>query len=322
MNLPRYLIHLFEIACKSESTLLITGQTGTGKSAIARKIHEHSARKDRPFIVINLATLHEGTLESELFGHERGAFTGASQRRVGRFELAQGGTLFLDEVGELPLRLQARLLEFLQAWVINPIGSNREIRLNVRVMAATHKNLLHSIAKGEFREDLFHRLRVISIPMRSLSQCADEFDEILHFCLSEICQKLNRSILKISVAVAEKLENYSWPGNIRELRNILEFAVLSTDSHEIELHHLPPWFLFQSLHPCESEENWITPVLGNFEMPFTLDYQGTLEKFEKEYLQRALSRYGGKVSRTAQQIGMNKTTLLRRMKAYRIEVSW
>ncbi len=150
---------LLKIAHLGDSTVLITGQTGTGKSTLAKKIHLESRRKDRPFVAINLATLHEGVLESELFGHEKGAFTGADQRRIGRLELANAGTVFLDEVSELSPRLQARLLEFIQSKTIVPVGGNKEIQLDIRVVAATHKDLDLAVRKGDFREDLFHRLR-------------------------------------------------------------------------------------------------------------------------------------------------------------------
>jgi DNA-binding NtrC family response regulator len=315
--------HLFEIACRSDANVLIAGPTGSGKTMLARRIHEQSKRKSKPFISVNVATLHEGTFESELFGHERGAFTGADQRRQGRLEAAQGGTVFLDEVGELSPKLQARLLEFLQSKTICPVGGSREIRLDVRVITATHRNLPKAVACGEFREDLFHRLRVISFQLKSLMERADEFDAILHGCLEEVCINAGKSILRISEAVAAKMESYSWPGNFRELRNVLEFAVLASSGQEIMLSDLPQWFIEEHQKKYEVDDR-ITEgarLLGVAQLPLTLDYYGTTSRFEKEYLERALRLFGGRVNLTARKIGMNKTTLIRRMRAYGIRVA-
>ena len=311
--------YLVNIACRSESTVLLTGPTGSGKTSLALKIHEQGKRRLKPFICVNLATLHEGTLESELFGHERGAFTGAEQKRVGRLELAQGGTVFLDEVGELSPRLQARLLEFLQSKTISPVGSNREMRLDVRVIAATHKDLVAAVKRGEFRADLFHRLRVLNIPLRPLCERGDEFDSIVHSCLEDLCRISGRSILRLSEEVVFRLEAYSWPGNMRELRNVLEFAVLSSDEPQINLKDLPAWFLRCASEGSESEAD-VKSVLGVAEIPFSLDYQGTLSSFEKEYLERALKYFRGRINQTARGIGLNKTTLIRRIRAYGIKL--
>jgi DNA-binding NtrC family response regulator len=316
MKVPKDLQSLFTIASRSESTVLLTGGTGTGKTSLARQIHDQSPRRNKAFVSINLATLHEGTLESELFGHEKGAFTGADQKRIGKFEFAQGGTVFLDEVGELPLRLQTRLLEFLQSKTISPVGSNRELKLDVRVIAATHRDLSVAVQKGQFREDLFHRLRVITIPLKSLRERSSEFDALVHQCLAEHCTNSGKSILRLAPCVAERLENYDWPGNIRELRNVLEYAVQSCDGEEITLKDLPLWMLQDEKNPGE---NRIEAVLGLLELPLTLDFQSNLEKFEKEFFKRALSRTGGRLNRTARQIGVNKTTLLRRLRAYGLE---
>ena len=183
MKLSEDLLNTYKIACNSNSTVLITGDTGTGKTHLASMIHNNSTKKGKPFVVVNLATLHEGTLESELFGHEKGSFTGAEHKRIGRLEAAQGGTVFLDEIGELSPRLQSRLLEFLNSKTIVPVGSNRELQLDVRVIAATHKNLQVAVKNKEFREDLFHRLRVISLKLLPLRERYEEFDGIVHDCL-------------------------------------------------------------------------------------------------------------------------------------------
>jgi DNA-binding NtrC family response regulator len=318
MKVPADLENVFRIAGKSDSTVLISGATGTGKTSLAKQIHEQSQRRDRPFIVVNLASLHEGTLESELFGHERGSFTGADQKRVGRIELAEGGTLFLDEIGELSLRLQARLLEFLQSRTFSPVGSNREIRMNIRVIAATHRNLEKAVLKGEFREDLFHRVRVIPIALKSLHERVEEIESLTESFLSERCPKEGKPVFKISDPVMKKFKLYRWPGNIRELRNVLEYAILAAGGSEIHLSDLPEWFLknFKS-ESCAEIESQI-PVLGTAELPFTLDFQKTYQVFEKDYLCRALHRFGGRINHTARAIGMSKTTLIRRLRFYGI----
>jgi len=305
---------LSTLASRGGATVLITGPTGSGKTCLARSIHGQSTRRGKPFVTVNLASLHEGTFESELFGHERGAFTGADYRRVGKLEAAQGGTVFLDEVGELSPRLQARLLEFLQSRTISPLGSNREIRLDVRVIAATNKNLAASVAKGEFREDLFHRLRVISIELRSLNERGEEFGDLVHSVLSDVCAASGKSILRLSRSVAERLEHYTWPGNLRELRNVLEFAVLAADETTIEESHLPAWFGEDSIARLRCAENDLSErMIQSF---VGLDYALAIERFERLYLESALEKRLWRINRTAREIGLNKTTLLRRMKAY------
>jgi two-component system nitrogen regulation response regulator NtrX len=302
----------FKIAIKSDATVLINGPTGSGKTFLAAEIHKKGTRSNRPFIVVNLASLHEGTIESELFGHERGSFTGADQKRVGRLELADGGTVFLDEIGELSLRLQARLLEFIQSKTITPVGSNKERKLNVRIITATHKNLSLAVKRGEFREDLFHRLRVITFDLKPLAERWDEFDEIVHQCLAEICSAEGREVLRISEDFAAIMEAYNWPGNIRELRNVLEYAVLSSDNGEITQANLPAWFELPQSHSADSME--LSATLGVAEFALSMDYERAISEFEREFLLRAIRKCRGRINRTAREIGINKTTLMRRLK--------
>ncbi|HCM39896.1 MAG TPA: hypothetical protein DIS93_07995 [Bdellovibrionales bacterium] len=302
--------NVLKIARRSDATVLLTGPTGSGKTRLAREIHDSGTRKSRPFISINLAALHEGTLESELFGHERGAFTGADSRRIGKLEASQGGTVFLDEIGELNPRLQARLLEFLQSRVISPVGSNREIRLDVRVIAATHRNLQAAVSRGEFREDLFHRLRVIALELRPLREHWVSLDEIVHGCLEDICLKAGRTVLRISEEVAQRIEAYEWPGNFRELRNVLEYAVLAGEGPEITSRELPGWF-------CEKSAVISENLMPDQKRPvfFPPKYEQAITEYERAYLRWALDESNGRINQTARRIGMNKTTLMRRMRA-------
>jgi len=303
---------LVTFAAQNDATVLITGPTGVGKSRLAQEIHDRSQRASQPFVCVNLASLHEGTLESELFGHERGAFTGADQRRPGRFELAQGGTLFLDEIAELTPQFQARLLDFIQNKKIIPVGSNREIHLNVRVLAATHRELKVEIAKGRFREDLFHRLRVMEIPVIPLCERVEELDEIVHKCIHELCIVYERSILRISPSVAEMFEIYTWPGNIRELRNVLESAILTCENGVLEEFNLPEWFIEAQAQNKVDLDQKIS--FGAVSMPLTTDYRRTMYRFEKEYFRNLLVSSRGSLGELAEKIDLSRATLYRRLR--------
>ncbi len=306
---------VMSLAVKTDETVLITGPTGSGKSKLAKEIHDQSAYQRGPFVLVNLATLHAGTIEAELFGYQKGAFTGAQSSQMGKLEAAQGGTVFLDEIGELSLALQVKLLEFLQSKVLFRLGSHEERKVNVRIIAATNRRLKKEVELGKFREDLFHRLRILEIELPPLSSRGEEFGEIVLHLLEELAQKHSKKLFGLEVAVARALESYSWPGNIRELQNVLRYAVLVSTGSKLKFEDLPPWFLSQeTMNGGVVDES--RNELGMVEVPMGLDYYETLSRFEKIYLSKAFERYRGRINHTARQLGMSKTTLMRRLRAY------
>ena len=215
-----------EVVAPTDSGVLILGETGTGKELIARAIHNLSARRDRPFVKLNCAAIPSGLLESELFGHERGAFTGAIMRKAGRFEVADKGTLFLDEVGDIPLELQPKLLRVLQEHEFERLGSTRTQQADVRVVAATHRNLKQMVQNGEFRSDLYYRLHVFPLPVPRLRERREDIPLLVRHFVDEYSRRMNRRIESIPPQAMEALTSYSWPGNVRELQNFIERAVI------------------------------------------------------------------------------------------------
>jgi len=224
-----------EQVAPTDSTVLIYGETGTGKELIARAIHDRSTRKKRPLLKVNCSAISAGLVESELFGHVKGAFTGALERHIGRFELADGGTIFLDEIGELPLATQVKLLRVLQEREFEPVGSSRSVRVDVRVIAATNRNLQDSIRAGEFRSDLFYRLNVFPIEVPPLRERGTDIAQLAMFFLARFSKKLGKNIQGIPQATLERLISYSWPGNVRELQNVIERAVILSQTSVLEL---------------------------------------------------------------------------------------
>src|SRR5262249_36344845 len=216
-------------------TVLLYGETGTGKELIARALHNRSARKDRPLVKVNCGAIAAGLVESELFGHMKGAFTGALERRVGRFELAHGGTIFLDEVGELPLETQVKLLRVLQEQEFEPVGSSRTVHVDVRIIAATNRNLEEAVQAGRFRADLFYRLHVFPIEVPPLRARRSDIPQLVMFFLSRFSKKLGKHIDAVPQDIMDLLATYTWPGNIRELQNLLERAVLLSQGPVLRL---------------------------------------------------------------------------------------
>lgn len=310
------------LAKRCDASVLILGQTGTGKSTLARLIHEQGGRANGPFVNMNLASVHDETMESTLFGHERGAFTSADRARVGRLELADRGTLFLDEIAELPLSLQARLLEFLQSKTFTPLGSNREKRVDVRVICATNRDLQADVRAGRFRADLYHRIRVLSLELSPLESLEDEaFSEVIHRTLERICEKLQKSIVRMEKEVAELFECYSWPGNFRELENVLEVAVLTSEDGVLKLTDLPSWFTDSARLEPEflldrdvviRSELKATGILASAEVPMTQNFEKTMHKFESAVLKYFITRNGGNLAQAARETGLSKATFYRK----------
>ena len=234
---PALLDALQKVNCvaKTDATVLITGETGTGKELIARAIHSASPRRDKPLIKLNCAALPAGLVESELFGHEKGAFSGAISRRVGRFELANGGTIFLDEVGEVPLDAQVKLLRVLQEREFERVGGSHAIKVDVRVIAATNRDLVKSIREGKFREDLYYRLNVFPIPLPPLRDRVGDVPLLVNFLVGRFAARVGLRIDSVRKATMERLSHYSWPGNVRELENVLERAVILSNGPMLEI---------------------------------------------------------------------------------------
>jgi formate hydrogenlyase transcriptional activator len=288
-----------EVVAPTDSGVLILGETGTGKELIARAIHNLSARRDRPFVKLNCAAIPSGLLESELFGHERGAFTGAIMRKAGRFEVADKGTLFLDEVGDIPLELQPKLLRVLQEHEFERLGSTRTQQADVRVVAATHRNLKQMVQNGEFRSDLYYRLHVFPLPVPPLRKRNEDIPLLVRHFVDEYSRRMNRRIESIPPQAMEALISYSWPGNVRELQNFIERAVI-----------LSPGSVLRA--PLAE----LKPAAVQMPSPELSSELSTLEEMEREHVLRAIRLSNWKIggpNGAAARLGMKRTTL-----AYRI----
>jgi len=285
----------------TDSTVLISGESGTGKELIASSLYEHSMRKNKPFVKINCVAIPEGLLESELFGHERGSFTGATEQKKGKFEIADKGTIFLDEIGDMPLATQAKLLRVLQEKEFERVGGIKQIHVDIRFIAATNKNLLEMIKNGKFREDLYFRLNVFSISLPALRERKEDIFPIANYFLESLPQRA-----KLSTSALQELIGYSWPGNVRELKNVLEQASILSENGVIELHHLPEAILN-------------SPNMVNLSNDMALD--GKLELIEKEIIIEALRKTGGIQVKAADILGINQRSLWHRIKKLHIDVN-
>jgi two-component system nitrogen regulation response regulator NtrX len=290
----------------TNARVLIMGENGTGKELVARKLHELSKRAGEPFVEVNCAAIPEELIESELFGHEKGSFTGAVSQRIGKFELADGGTPFLDEVGDMSLSAQAKVLRVLQESVFERVGGTETKRVDVRVLAATNKNLIEEAGKGRFREDLFYRLNVVPIRIPPLRERASDIKMLAEYFLREVAGELGRSLKKLSPDALDALMAYSWPGNVRELRNLIERLCILTSGDVIRRDDLPALTIVREEDARKD--------------PFGLrTYQEFKDFMEKEYLERKLRENNGNVSRTARQLDMQRSNLYKKLEKYGID---
>ncbi len=298
------------LAASSDANVLITGETGAGKELAAQAIHDNSARAKKPYLQVHCAALPENLLEAELFGHSKGAFTGATADRPGRFEAADGGTLLLDEIGEVPLGTQVKLLRVLQEKEVVRLGENHARKVNVRIIAATHRDLLSMIKNGEFRSDLYYRLRVLPLRVPSLRERRDDIPLLASTILSGLTRHYKREDVTLSTQAVDVLLGYDWPGNVRELVNAMEYALVHAEGTAIQPRHFP----------VELRDTIPPPVIseGKGDALITRYYRGPAAGREKELILAMLAEEGGNKSTAAERLGMSRTTLWKRLKQYGI----
>jgi sigma-54 dependent transcriptional regulator, flagellar regulatory protein len=319
---------MMQQVANTEATVLILGESGTGKEVVARNLHYHSARKDAPFVPVNCGAIPAELLESELFGHEKGAFTGAISSRAGRFELAQGGTLFLDEIGDMPLPMQVKLLRVLQERTFERVGSNKVQTADVRVIAATHKNLESMIEQGSFREDLFYRLNVFPIEMPALRERIEDLPLLLNELITRL-EREKRGSIRFSTSAILSLCQHDWPGNVRELANLVERMAIMHPHGVIGVGELPRKFRYVEDDHGDlrnrSEEEYergeaLTGLVGlnspAFLPPEGLDLKEYLGGLEQTLIQQALDECAGVVARAAERLRIRRTTLVEKMRKY------
>ncbi|HNV72044.1 MAG TPA: sigma-54 dependent transcriptional regulator, partial [Candidatus Ozemobacteraceae bacterium] len=295
-------------------SILIQGESGTGKELVAEAIQRQSSRASGPFIKINCAALPENLIESELFGYEKGAFTGAAGRKRGKFEVANGGTLFLDEIGDMSLQTQAKVLRAIQEREIERLGGTDPIKIDVRLITATHKDLKSLISKGQFREDLFYRINVVTIQLAPLRERVEDLVALIEHFVGVVSQKLGRSIKGVSPRALTALKNFKWPGNIRQLQNIIEGAAVFAKGEYIDIENLP-----EEIRLGFAPESAVSPVdwvAGEIEKGKTFDE--VIGQIEKEIIMRTLAATAGNQSQAAAKLGMKRGTLQYKIKQYEI----
>jgi DNA-binding NtrC family response regulator len=334
--------YIIDRLSKVDTPVLIRGASGTGKELVARAIHANSAQKDGPFVAINCSAIPENLFESELFGHEKGSFTGADQRKIGKFQFAEGGTLFLDEIGDLPMMMQVKLLRVLQEKVFTPVGANREIESNVRVIAATNRPLEEMNKTGQFREDLYYRLNVMPIFLPSLAERKGDIENLVKGFIAKFNRKQGKRILGATPEAMALLKKYDWPGNIRELENVIEHAFILEEGPNISVQSLPESFLIatgvdtntpnfrmnpRNGHSAEANEDGVDDLGDDLDIQSeeivkisgeNLDFNRHKEAFEKEFIIKALKLFKGRINQTALHANIPKKTLLRKIEKYGI----
>ena len=291
----------------SDSTVLITGESGTGKELIARTIHDRSRRAEQPFVAVNCGAIPEELLENELFGHVRGAFTGAQQSRSGRFMTAKEGTIFLDEISETTTRLQAKLLRVLQEREFNPLGSDVATHTKARFIAATNRDLRQAIPAGQFREDLYYRVAILSLELPPLRARREDIPPLIEHFLERLSGDTRRTI---DEAAMKRLQAYDWPGNVREMENLVERMVTLTDHQEFHVDDLPELAGYMRLDPEDTH-------LNEFTLPSDgIDIDGCIQRFQRQMMGQALERAHGNKTAAANLLGLNRTTFIERMRRH------
>ncbi|MFM7108537.1 MAG: sigma-54 interaction domain-containing protein, partial [Planctomycetaceae bacterium] len=291
----------------TDATVLVQGETGTGKELVAQAIHQNSPRKAKPFVALNCAALSENILESELFGHVKGAFTDASSDRVGKFEYANGGTLFLDEVGDMPMATQIKLLRVLESGEITRVGSNTVVRVNVRILSATNRNLEEAVASGAFRSDLYHRLKVVTIAIPALRERTGDIPLLIEHFTRQFARRHGKTIKGVSLAARVKLGAYPWPGNVRQLRNVIESMVVVDCDETLDVDDLPLELDPGAAPPAAAADaaGGIAALVGR-----------PLEEVERIFITETLKLTGGNREQAAALLGIGERTLYRKIKEF------
>lgn len=297
----------------STSNVLIQGPSGTGKELVAKAIHRNGPRRDAPFIVINCAAMPETLLESELFGYVKGSFTGANADKTGLFEAASKGTVFLDEIGEVPLGMQVKLLRVLQEGEIRRIGENAPRKVDVRIMAATNRDLVQMIREGTFREDLYYRLNVINIQLPTLKERSEDVLLLANHFLKQVSERMGRSVGKISIDAVQALQNYSWPGNVRELENVIERAVVFAEGDSISAKNLPAKILSTSFYNLPDATDDLA------QLSYKDAKKRALNIFNRSYIIGLLDKVGGNITAASEKAGLDRSNFKKIIKKYRIE---
>jgi len=288
----------------TDLSVLIRGESGTGKELVAQALHTTSGRKHKPFVAVNCAAINRELVESELFGHEKGAFTGADSRRIGRFEAADGGTIFLDEIGDMAPETQAKVLRVLEERCFERVGSTKAMAVDVRVVSATHRDLEDEVAEGKFREDLYYRLKVVELELPPLRERSEDIPALAARFLGQLAERLNREPMALSTSSLSSLARHAWPGNVRELRNVLEQAAVLAEGEQIEVSDL------RLGDGSGTDAAFELPA----DLPFAEAKKLTIEAFERSFLLRALRDNDGNISRTAQAIGMVRQSLQQKIR--------
>jgi DNA-binding NtrC family response regulator len=316
-----------------ETAVLIRGESGTGKELVAQALHFNSPRKDNRFVTVNCSAIPENLIESEFFGHEKGAFTGADQRKIGKFQYADGGTLLLDEIGDISAGMQVKLLRALQTKRFTPVGANREIEVDVRIVAATNRNLEDMIRSGQFREDLYYRLNVLPIQLPPLRQRKNDIEHLVRHFIEKFNQQHRKHITGVSEAAMDLLVSHDWPGNIRELENVIEHSFVIESRDEIQASSLPASLSGDQAGEAqedlnsedsdgisaESLEGAELSIETGFRLDINqLDFQANKEEFERQFLISALKAFNGRINQTALHANIPKKTLLRKLEKYGI----